>query len=466
MILPELILGSVSDGVVAVDATGTVTFVNDAARRILGDLSRASLPWDRALAGERATAEVRVGEAHLCVVIDPLPGGGAVAVVRDVTVTKEAERRIAEEAESREAFVQSVVDHVADPIFVKDRQFRFVFLSRALCEMVGFAREAMLGRTDYDFFPKEQADFFRAKDIEMFARGARVVIEEEPITDARGELHWLATTKTPLRGPDGEVTHLVGVIHDITRLKETEAELSRKNEALARQVAETSAALRELDTANRELETFSYSVSHDLRAPLRAVLGYSALLVTESAASLGPEARAHLARIEVNTRRMAQLIDDLLALARVSRAGQARGPVDIGELARATIEELRRQEPGRVVIADVQEGLVVEGDPSLLRIAVDNLVRNAWKFTAGRDPAHVTVGRAGDEIFVRDDGAGFDMAYVERLFKPFSRLHGVEEFAGSGIGLATVERIVRRHGGSVRAEGAVGGGATFYLRLP
>jgi PAS domain S-box-containing protein len=370
------------------------------------------------------------------------------------------------DARAREDFVQAIVDHVADPIFVKDRASRWVYLSRAFCELVGYPREAMIGKTDHDFFPKEQADFFHEKDREMFRRESRVVIEEEPITDARGELHWLATTKVPLRGPSGEVTHLVGAIHDITRVKAAEEELSRKNAELARQVSDTTSALIELDVAHRELETFSYTVSHDLRAPLRAVLGYSAMLVSDAGEHLAPESRRYLERIELNTRRMAQLIDDLLALSRVSRAGQERVPVDVSSIASHFLDELASGDAKRHVVTRVEPGIVVSGDPGLLRIAFENLLRNAWKFTAGRDPAHIEVGRAGDEIFVRDDGAGFDMTYADRLFRPFSRLHGMEEFPGSGIGLATVERIARRHGGSVRAEGEVGKGATFYVRLP
>jgi PAS domain S-box-containing protein len=370
-----------------------------------------------------------------------------------------------ERARSREEFFRAVIDHVGDPIFVKDRRSRWVVLNSAFTGMVGFPRDEMLGRGDEDYFPAEQADFFQAKDREMFASEGKVSIEEEPITDASGNVHWLATTKVPLRGPSGEVTHLVGIIHDITRLKIAEDDLRQRNLQLAAEVSQHAAAEAELKASNRELEGFCHSVSHDLRTPLRAIDGFSNLLLREHAGQLDEPGRHCLRRVRANAQRMAQLMDDLLQLSRVSRTPLHRQPVDLRALADEILEELRRHEPERNVTFSANEPLVAQGDPRLVRLLLENLIGNAWKFTNLRPAAHIGLRRAGDAFCVEDDGAGFEMAYVGALFKPFSRLHGHEEFPGTGVGLATVLRIVERHGGHVWAEGEVDRGARVCFTL-
>lgn len=372
-------------------------------------------------------------------------------------------------ANARAAHVEAIFDSIAHPIFVKDRSFRWVQVNQAFCDLVARSREELIGRSDYDYFSKEEADFFRAKDVEMFARRTTVEIEEEPITDAKGRLHLLATTKVPLFGPDGEVTHLVGIIHDITRLKTVEAELQRKNEELARENAERTAAVARLDALNRELEAFSYSVSHDLRAPLRSIGRFSEILLEESSGRLDERGRDQLGRVLANAQRMRRLIDDILALSRVSSAELRMGPVDLGALAREAVERLREGEPDRRVEVRIAPGLLVRGDARLLAVALENLLGNAWKFTSRVVDARIEVGavQCGEETryFVRDNGAGFDMAFADKLFRPFSRLHPAEEFPGTGVGLATVQRIVHRHGGRIWAEAAPGMGATFFFTL-
>ncbi len=368
-------------------------------------------------------------------------------------------------AQSREAFFRAVIDHVGDPIFVKDRDLRFVVLNRAHEDWIGFPRDEMIGKSDHDYFPAEQAEFFQRKDREMFASEGKVSIEEEPITDASGNVHWLATTKVPLRGPSGEITHLVGIIHDITRLKIAEADLRQRNLQLAAEVSQHAAAEAELKASNRELEGFCHSVSHDLRTPLRAIDGFSNLLLREHAGQLDEAGRHCLRRVRANAQRMAQLMDDLLQLSRVSRTPLHRQPVDLRALAEEILEELRRHEPDRNVTFSAHEPLVAQGDPRLVRLLLENLIGNAWKFTNLRPTAHIGLRRAGDAFCVEDDGAGFEMAYVGALFKPFSRLHGHEEFPGTGVGLATVLRIVERHGGRVWAEGEVDRGARVCFTL-
>jgi signal transduction histidine kinase len=228
---------------------------------------------------------------------------------------------------------------------------------------------------------------------------------------------------------------------------------------------------RELEAANKDLEAFSYSVSHDLRAPLRAIDGFSQALLEDHAAALDERGREHLGRVRAAAQRMGELIDDLLQLSRVSRAELVRAPVDLGALAREVAAELAQREPGRSVSLAIGEGLRAEADRRLARIVLENLLGNAWKFTARRAAARIEVGAgaAADgapTFFVRDDGAGFDPRYAHKLFAPFQRLHGAAEFPGTGIGLAIVQRIVDRHGGRAWAEGEPGRGAVFWFTLP
>jgi signal transduction histidine kinase len=226
----------------------------------------------------------------------------------------------------------------------------------------------------------------------------------------------------------------------------------------------------QLEVANRELEAFSYSVSHDLRAPLRAIDGFSQALLDDYRDRLAGQGQDYLQRVQAATRRMAQLIDDLLRISRVTRAEMHREVVDLGALARHVANALQRAHPGRQVEFVIADGLSVEGDGPLLHLVLDNLLGNAWKFSSNQPQARIELGvmaQNGERVyFVRDDGAGFDMAYADKLFGAFQRLHTLAEFPGTGIGLATVQRIIHRHGGRVWAEGAVGRGATFYFTLP
>ena len=243
---------------------------------------------------------------------------------------------------------------------------------------------------------------------------------------------------------------------------------ARLYEELERRVAERTQALQ---ATNRELEAFSYSVSHDLRAPLRAMDGFSLVLLEDYADKIDAQGRDYLARVRGASQRMGQLIDGLLALARVTRADLRREPVDLSALAREELADLQAHDPDRAVEVVVASGLRTVGDPRLLHAVLDNLLGNAWKFTAKAPNARIELGRdsaAGDEpiFFVRDNGAGFDMAHSQKLFGAFQRLHARSEFDGLGIGLATVQRIVNRHGGRVWAEGQPGQGATFYFMLP
>ncbi len=245
--------------------------------------------------------------------------------------------------------------------------------------------------------------------------------------------------------------------------------IRRYSEALLESDAAKDRYLTELTAANKELESFSYSVSHDLRAPLRAIDGFSEELWETYGDRLDPDGQDYVKRVRLAAQRMGQLIDDLLTLSRVTRAELQRVDLDLSALAETIAGELRRSDPERQVQFAIASELRARADPGLLRIVLENLLGNAWKFTAGRHDARIEFGRLqeGGELayFVRDNGAGFDMAYAAKLFHAFQRLHGMREFPGTGIGLATVQRIVHRHGGKVWAEGTVGRGASFYFRL-
>ncbi len=260
---------------------------------------------------------------------------------------------------------------------------------------------------------------------------------------------------------------------EIVEREQTEHRAQELNQGLQQ-------AVTELRSVNQELETFSYSVSHDLRAPLRSIDGFSQALLEDCADQLDDAGHDYLRRIRTASQRMGQLIDDLLTLSRVIRSEMKRESVDLSRLATQIVRDLQQGDPARSATIDIQPGLVAQGDSRLLQVILENLLNNAWKFTASRVHANIRFGLVESVLvaapsgaaathstyMVRDDGVGFDMTYENKLFSPFQRLHSVNEFPGNGIGLATVQRIIHRHGGKVWAEGIREQGATFYFTLP
>lgn len=301
---------------------------------------------------------------------------------------------------------------------------------------------------------------------EAWSKGERYEAEGRLWHAARQEHRHVVIRGVPLLNSDGSIREWVGTVTDEHDRKVAEAEIVKLNAELEQRVNERTAELR---IANRELEAFCYSVSHDLRAPLRSIEGFSQALVEDCADTLGDQARGLIARVQASTRRMAQLIEDLLNLSRVTRADLVREEVNLSEIARKVIADLVLREPRVGVQVMVQDGVVARGDARLLRAALENLLGNAWKFS-GRNPAArigfgARIEKGSTTYFVSDNGVGFDMAYADKLFGAFQRLHGVKDFPGTGIGLATVQRIVHRHGGRIWAESEPGTGATFYFTL-
>ncbi len=253
---------------------------------------------------------------------------------------------------------------------------------------------------------------------------------------------------------------------EVAERRRAEEEVRKANEELENRVAERTA---QIAAANKELDSFAYSVSHDLRAPLRGIDGFSLALCEDYGDKLDDTARDYIRRVRAGCLRMGELIDDLLQLSRLSRGEIHREAVDLSGMSEEVVAELRNSTPERRVAVEIAPGIVVGGDAVLLRAVMDNLLGNAWKFTGKAESPRISVGEEMTDgrkvIFVRDNGAGFDMAYAEKLFSAFQRLHTAQEFVGTGIGLATVQRIVHRHGGEIWAEGEVGKGATFYFYL-
>ncbi len=305
---------------------------------------------------------------------------------------------------------------------------------------------------------------------------ARSRDEVGDLSRAFGEMsRRLATACGELETKARELQKINEKLHrEITEHMQTGQQLHKLNQELERRVIERTGQLQD---ANRELEAFSYSVSHDLRAPLRSIDGFSQALLEDYGHQLDGEGREFLQRVRRASQRMAQLIDDLLKLSRVTRGEMVREPVDLSRLACSVVEELRQEDPGRRVEVAIQPGVRAEGDGRLLRVVLENLFGNAWKFTSRCEQGRIEFGTAGHAAldpgqagrtvyFVRDNGAGFDPAYAGKLFGVFQRLHPATEFPGTGIGLATVQRIIHRHRGRIWAEGAVNEGATFYFTLP
>lgn len=393
----------------------------------------------------------------------------AVNLLLDDLHFRAAEReRTVEILRQREQQLSSIYETAADVIFYlaveKDGRYRFISVNQAFLSTTGLAYEQVVGKLVDEVIPDPSLTLVLGKYGEAIHEKRSVRWEETsdyPTGTLTGEV-----SVAPVFDDAGNCTHLVGAVHDITERKRAEEAIGKLNIELEQRVIQRTA---ELEVANQELETFSYSVAHDLRTPLRAIDGFSQAVLDDYADKIDMEGQEHLRDIRQSAQQMARLIDDLLMLSQVTRSELRRESVDLTALARLVLARLQKNEPERRVEFIISDGLVVEADMHLMGIVLENLLGNAWKFTGKRPIARIELDTQEKEehmvYFVRDNGAGFEMKYANKLFGAFQRLHSATEFDGTGIGLATVRRIIQRHGGEVWAEGEVNQGATIYFTL-
>jgi len=367
------------------------------------------------------------------------------------------------EAESARSYFQGLLEAAPDSIVIVNADGCITLINNQTEQLSGYTREELMGRPVEMLIPERfseihvqhRADYMAAPRARPMGIGLNLYLRCRDGKEIPVEI-----SLSPFRTPEG--TLVTASIRDISARKRAEAEINRLNEELRRNVDQ-------LQAANKELEAFSYSVSHDLRAPLRGIDGFSKVLLEQYLNQLDERGRDYLTRVRAASQRMGRLIDDMLNLSRIGRKEMERTAVNLSEVAAAVIEELRQRDPERRAEVEIAPDLRVSGDADLLRIVLNNLLGNAWKFTGGRETARIEVGRQtmeGEPVYyVRDNGAGFDMAYADKLFTPFQQLHTEAEFPGTGIGLAIVQRIITRHGGRVWAEGEEGKGATIFFTL-
>jgi PAS domain S-box-containing protein len=487
--LVDALFQGTPDGVVGVARDGTILFANERAEELFGyeggaltgqsveslvplearerhhasrDAYRES-PYARPMGSGLALQGRRADGSEFPIAVSLIPmrnaeGAVTVAIVRDLREQVRASEELARaHAELRDLYEQAPCGYHS-----LDADGRYTKVNDTELAWLGVPRERVIGRLATEFLPADAVPVFQRFYAELAARGHVEGLELELLF--QGERRHCLISATALYDAEGAFASSRMSVVDITERRRVEQKLERTKD--------------ELLLANRELETFSYSVAHDLRAPLRAIGGFASLLL-EDLGDTSDEARSHLDRIRANAERMGELIDALLALGRLSRAELNVTSIDLSELARDVGESMRERHPRSTVDFAVEDDLHTAGDVRLLRALLENLLDNAWKFTSKREHASIRVRsvdahgvglervRAGFALFeVRDDGAGFDMAHASKLFAPFQRLHRASEFEGTGVGLATADRIVRRHGGSIWLESKPGAGTSVFFSLP
>jgi PAS domain S-box-containing protein len=399
----------------------------------------------------------------------PLLGpGGAVpnilVVAADVTQVKRTEMSLRDSEER----LNILVEHAPAALAMFDRNMRYLHVSRRWKDDFKLGDRDLRGTSHYELFPE-----IPRRWMDIHRRGLEGEIlhsESDQFERSDGSGQWLRWDVRPWRNGEDKIGGIVIFSEDITVRKQAEETLVQFNAELEKRVRERTA---QLEASNREMESFTYSVSHDLRAPLRGIDGWSCALVEDYGPGLDDRARQYLDRVRSEAQRMGHLIDDLLHLSRIARSKLSFTRVDMTALAGTIVSRLRDADPSRNTEFVIEPGLSTQGDAHLLEIALTNLFDNAVKFSSKRAHARVEFGasdrcdrdKPGPQFYIRDNGAGFDMAYANQLFAPFQRLHSCGEFPGSGIGLATVQRILHRHGGSIVPESHPQQGATFYFTI-
>lgn len=497
--LLRAILDKASEGLGIVDPQGNQLYLNDQARRLLGfgltdtapqawsehygafhpdmrtPLPTEKVPLYRALHGEDVldedlflrNANIPEGK-HIRVTARPVRDSegkqlGAILHMRDITAQRQAE---AEQRRTEQRY-RLIVEAAQQGLWMSDAQYRTTYVNRFSANMLGYEPEEIIGRTLLDFVDPEDHAHTLQELGRQHHQGASTFIDDFRLLRKDGTHIWTMLAACPVHEENGQYIGSVAIVVDITRRRAAEEQVRQLNADLERRIAERTA---QLEFSNRELEAFAYSVAHDLRAPLRSISNFTVALTEDCADRLDDTGLDYLKRIRASSQRMSELIDGILALSRVNRTEFVETDVDLSALARSTLEQLQRWQPQRRVHAKLQEGLVDRGDAQLLRLVLENLLGNSWKFTREQPEAELEFGTlpdtgSGRVYFVRDNGAGFDMEFQQKLFGVFQRLHTQQEFEGNGVGLATVQRIIRRHGGRVWGEGRVDQGATFYFTL-
>ncbi len=337
--------------------------------------------------------------------------------------------------------------------------------NQTLARNLGYSREEIIGHPIFDLYHPDCMQEVQ-KAFQQFVESGEIHDKELILMRKDGSKLDVSLNVSAVRDEDGNILHSRSTWRDITERKQTEGELQKHRLHLEELVADRTA---ELNAINKELEAFSYSVSHDLRAPLRTMDGFSQAVIEDYGDQLDDEGKDYLRRIRRASQHMAQLIDDILQLSRISRAEMHTEAVELSKLVRSIADTLQQSQSERQVEFAIEDGIVVQGDKRLLAIALENLLSNAWKFTANKPKGMIEFGITEYDkdivYYVRDNGAGFDIKHAEKLFTPFQRLHSDEDYPGTGIGLSTVQRIIRRHSGNIWAEAEPGQGATFYFTL-
>jgi PAS domain S-box-containing protein len=383
---------------------------------------------------------------------------GILTVIRDVTDRKRA-------GEKLRIFSRAVEQSPAS-IVITDTQGNIAYINSKFTEVTGYHLDEVLQQNPRILKSGEMSsDYY--KELWQTIISGKEWYGEFHNKKKNGELYWELASISPVFDTSGVITHFLAVKEDITERKHAEEEIRKLNQELENRVADRTA---QLEATNKELEAFTYSVSHDLRTPLRGIDGFSQILLEDYQNKIDAQGITYLQKVRSATQHMSQLIEDLLNLSRVSRGKLNIQQVDLSKMCREIGNDLQETQPERKVEFIISEGIHVSGDSNLLHIVLENLLGNAWKFTSKHPASHIEFGMQLQKekivYFVRDDGAGFDMAHANKLFDPFQRLHTNSEFLGTGIGLATVQRIIQRHGGIVWAEGFVEKGATFYFTIP
>jgi len=503
------IVTSSDDAIVSKDLTGIVTSWNQGAERLFGYRADEMIgqpvlkliPPDRHDEERRILEKVSKGEMiktyetirrrkdgtdfHVSLTISPLRDGqgrviGASKIARDITDRVEHERALAQSRERlRQAlqYQEAIVGNMGEGLYTVNRQGHLVSMNQAAEKLFGWTKEELLGRKMHDVvhykhpdgrpFPAEQCGV-----VQVFRTGTTLLNQEDMFIRKDGGFFNVVYSAAPMRSDD-DVTGLVVVFHDVTAQKHAEQALRDRDRALTAANEELSHQKAVLAEANRELQSFSYSVSHDLRAPLRTIDAYVRIVEEDHRADLNEEVQRCLGIVKKAAGQGGELIDDLLEFSRLGRIGMDFRPTKMTELARETADELALTQSRQDLDLTIGDLPSCQGDWRLLKLVWANLLSNAFKFTRGRPLRQIEVGwlpddRAADACvyYIKDNGVGFDMKYVHKLFGVFQRLHLKDEFEGTGVGLAIVQRIVQRHGGRVWAEGKLDGGATFYFSVP